>query len=131
MGAYQGKMGLSGVHTHMTNTLNTPIEALELSFPVRVREYGLRHGSGGRGKFDGGDGIIRSLEFLEESTVSILSERRQTAPYGLNGGAPGTPGHNILTRDGEEMELPGKVMLTVKAGDIMTIETPGGGGYGG
>ncbi|MBE0447139.1 MAG: hydantoinase B/oxoprolinase family protein [Actinobacteria bacterium] len=131
MGAYPGKDGLSGVHTHMTNTLNTPIEALELAFPVRVRECSLRHGSGGNGKFSGGDGITRSIEFLEDSMVSILSDRRRTRPYGLNKGEPGASGRNILTCGDEEIELPGKTSFNVKAGDIVTIETPGGGGCGG
>ncbi|MCL6471378.1 MAG: hydantoinase B/oxoprolinase family protein [Firmicutes bacterium] len=130
MGAYPGKIGLSGVHTHMTNTLNTPIEALELAYPVRVLRYCLRRGSGGEGKFRGGDGIIRSLEFLEDSTVSILSDRRVHAPYGLAGGRPGMPGRNVLICDGKEIVLPSKVSFDVKSGDIITIETPGGGGYG-
>lgn len=130
MGAYPGEDGLSGVHTHMTNTLNTPIEALELSYPVRVVKYGLRHGSGGGGNFSGGNGIIRGIEFLEDSTVSILSDRRKLPPYGLSGGKPGEPGRNILLREGKEIDLPSKVSFDVKTGDILVIETPGGGGYG-
>ncbi|MHB8841385.1 MAG: hydantoinase B/oxoprolinase family protein [Candidatus Aquicultor sp.] len=130
MGAYSGKAGLSGVHTHMTNTLNTPIEALELSYPVRVREYGVRTGSGGPGRFAGGDGGIRRIEFLKDSSVSILSDRRTFAPYGCAGGMPGKPGRNTLLRDGKEIEVPGKASFNVKSGDIVSIETPGGGGYG-
>lgn len=130
MGAYPGKMGLSGMHTHMTNTLNTPIEAIELTYPVRIVEYRLREGSGGDGEAKGGDGIIRSIEFLADSTVSILSDRRAFAPYGLNGGKPGKSGRNTLTRNGKATNLPGKISFDAKAGDIITIETPGGGGYG-
>jgi len=130
MGAYPGGDGLSGVHTHMTNTLNTPIEALELSYPVRVVKYGLRRGSGGGGKFSGGNGVIRGIEFLEDSTVSILSDRRKLPPYGLSGGKPGELGRNILFREGKEISLPSKASFDVKTGDILIIETPGGGGYG-
>jgi len=130
MGASPEGDGSSGVHTHMTNTLNTPVEALELAYPVRIKEYGLRRGSGGSGKFSGGDGIIRSIEFLEDSTVSVLSDRRRTGPYGLNGGEPGLCGRNVLVRNCKEIELPGKTSFDAKAGDIVTIKTPGGGGYG-
>lgn len=130
MGAYPGKTGLSCIHTHMTNTLNTPIEPLELSYPVRVQEYALRIGSGGVGRFNGGDGIVRSIEFLKDSSVSILSDRRKYAPYGLAGGMPGKPGQNSLLRDGREIKLPGKASFNVNSGDIVRIETPGGGGYG-
>ena len=95
MGGRPGRDGLSGVHTHMTNTLNTPIEALELQFPMRVRRYALRRGSGGDGAFRGGDGIVRETEFLGPATVTLLTERRQSAPYGLRGGGPGAAGENI------------------------------------
>ncbi len=124
--------GASGIHCHMSNTLNTPIEALEFALPVRVRRYALRHGSGGAGGHRGGDGLIRELEFLAPARVTILSERRKRAPYGLAGGSPGQPGANILIPgDGSPpRSLPGKVSLDVQAGDVLRIETPGGGGWG-
>jgi N-methylhydantoinase B len=121
--------GLSGVHVHMTNTLNTPVEALEYAYPFRVRRYGLRRGSGGSGQHRGGDGLIREIEFLCPAKVTILSERRRTAPYGL-GGAPGKPGRNLLIRDGQEQELPGKAEIQVRQGDVLGLHTPGGGGWG-
>jgi N-methylhydantoinase B len=122
--------GLSGVHVHMTNTLNTPVEALEYSYPVRVRRYALRRGSGGAGAHRGGDGLVREIEFLSPATVTILSERRQTAPYGLRGGDPGAQGRNTLIRDGREQELPGQAEVQVKPGDVICLHTPGGGGWG-
>ena len=122
--------GLSGVHVHMTNTLNTPVEALEYAYPFRVRRYALRPGSGGRGAHRGGDGLIREIEFFCPAALTILSERRRTAPYGLNGGEPGAPGRNVLIRDGEEQDLPGKVQLQVRQGDVLSMRTPGGGGWG-
>jgi N-methylhydantoinase B len=122
--------GLSGVHTHMTNTLNTPVEALEYAYPLRVRRYGLRRGSGGAGRHRGGDGLIRDLQFLCPATVTILSERRRTAPYGLQGGEPGMQGCNLLVRQGQEQSLGGKVETRVLAGDILSLRTPGGGGWG-
>jgi N-methylhydantoinase B len=122
--------GLSGVHVHMTNTLNTPVEALEYAYPFRVRRYALRSGSGGRGAHRGGDGLIREIEFLCPAAVTILSERRRTAPYGLSGGEPGKPGRNVLIRDGEEQDLPGKVQLQARQGDVLSLRTPGGGGWG-
>ncbi|AEH45573.1 5-oxoprolinase (ATP-hydrolyzing) [Thermodesulfatator indicus DSM 15286] len=130
MGARPGKPGLSGVHTHMTNTLNTPIEALEREFPVLVERYGLRARSGGTGKFRGGDGLIRRFRFLKPLTVTILSERRRLAPYGLYGGKPGRRGQNILEKEGRKRKLPGKVTLKVAPGDVIEIRTPGGGGWG-
>ncbi len=130
MGASPQGDGDSGVHTHMTNSLNTPIEALEYALPVRVRRYSLRAGSGGRGRYRGGDGIIREIEFLTDADVAILSERRRFAPYGLQGGEPGQPGENVLISDGVEHRLPGKVNLRVKKGDVISIRTPGGGGWG-
>lgn len=130
MGASPQSDGDSGVHTHMTNSLNTPIEALEYALPVRVRRYSLRPGSGGRGRHRGGDGIIREIEFLTDAEVAILSERRRFAPYGLHGGEPGRPGENILVSDGVEYRLPGKVNLRVRKGDVISIRTPGGGGWG-
>jgi N-methylhydantoinase B len=126
MGAGVDGGGLSGVQTHMTNTLNTPIEVLEARYPVRVWCYGLRAGSGGRGRRVGGDGLVRELEFLAPANVSLLTERRSHAPWGCDGGEFGQPGRNLLNG----RELPGKVELNVIAGDILRIETPGGGGWG-
>jgi N-methylhydantoinase B len=109
MGARPTADGLSGVHTHMTNSLNTPIEALESAYPVRVHRYSLRLGSGGAGAFRGGDGIVREIEFLTDVRGSILSDRRRSSPYGLKGGEPGQPGRNSLrTRDGI-VQLPSKI----------------------
>ncbi len=122
--------GLSGVHVHMTNTLNTPVEALEYAYPMRVRRYALREGSGGPGHHRGGSGLVRDIEFLSPATVTILSERRRTAPYGLRGGSPGGQGLNIPLSAGGEKELPGKVELRVAPGDVLSLRTPGGGGWG-
>ena len=122
--------GGAAMHAHMSNTLNTPLEALEYAFPLRAVEYGLRHGSGGTGRHPGGDGLVRSLMFLQPVQATITSERRRRGPYGLQGGEAGRPGRNLLLRDGEEIELPGKVSLALQAGDILRIETPGGGGWG-
>ncbi|NPA49426.1 MAG: hydantoinase B/oxoprolinase family protein [Thermodesulfobacteria bacterium] len=130
MGGRPGLSGLSGVHTHMTNTLNTPIEALEREYPVLVEKYALRPRSGGAGKFRGGDGLIRRFRFLEPATVTILSERRRLAPYGLFGGKAGRRGQNILEKKGRKKILPGKVTLEVEEGDVLEIRTPGGGGWG-
>jgi len=130
MGASPERDGLSGVHTHMTNTRNTPVEALEHYLPVRIRRYSLRRGSGGKGKFKGGDGIVREYEFLAPAQVNILSERRRFAPYGLAGGTPGKKGKNTLVRKGRTLKLGGKVSFRVAAGDRVIVETPGGGGHG-
>ncbi|MDP3061888.1 MAG: hydantoinase B/oxoprolinase family protein, partial [Chloroflexota bacterium] len=131
MGARPGKDGISGVHTHMTNTMNTPIEALEFVYPMRLRRYSLRRGSGGAGRYRGGDGIIRDMEFMVRATVTVLSERRKRAPYGLQGGEPGALGENVLLRGGvEEVRLPGKATFEVAPGDVLSIRTPGGGGWG-
>lgn len=130
MGASADTDGLDGVHVHMTNTLNTPIEALELAFPFRVRQYALRDGSGGRGRHRGGEGLVRTYEVLAPATVTMLSTRRTSAPWGLAGGADGQPGRNILRRDGEELELPAQFTRRLEEGDILRIETPGGGGVG-
>lgn len=121
MGARPGRDGVSGVHTHMTNTLNTPVEAFEHAYPVRVTAYTLRRGSGGRGRWKGGDGIVREMEFLAPADVSIVSDRRTSRPYGK---PPGKAGRNSLNG----RPLPGKVQLRVKPGDRVRIETPGGGG---
>ena len=130
MGARPSADGLSGVHTHMTNSLNTPIEALESAYPVRVRRYSLRPGSGGKGKFRGGEGIVREIEFLTQVRGSILSDRRRFAPYGLAEGKPGRPGVNQLTVQGRKRKLPGKVVFSAPRGSVLKIETPGGGGWG-
>jgi len=130
MGARPLKDGLNGIHTHMTNTLNTPIEALEHDYPFIVESYRLRKGSGGAGLFKGGDGLVRSYYFLSPASVTILSERRRYAPYGLYGGKSGSKGENLLVRNGQKHLLPGKVNLEVKSGDKLIIYTPGGGGWG-
>ncbi len=118
--------GPSGVHVAMSNTLNTPVEALELEFPLRVVQYALRQGSGGRGTYDGGDGVIRELEALAPMRYSLITERRRHAPPGARGGGPGRPGRNLL--DGEELEP--KAIGELAPGQRLRIETPGGGGYG-
>jgi N-methylhydantoinase B len=110
----------------MSNTLNTPVEALEREFPLRVVEYALRRGSGGAGRHRGGDGVVRETEALEEMTFSLIAERRRHAPRGAAGGQPGARGRDLL--DG--VELPGKVTRTLRAGQRLRIETPGGGGFG-
>jgi N-methylhydantoinase B len=125
-GACEDADGPSGVHVAMSNTLNTPVEALELEFPVRVARYALRRGSGGAGRHRGGDGVIRELEALADMTFSLLTERRRHAPPGAQGGAPGAPGRNLL--DGEE--LPPKASGSLRPGQRLRIETPGGGGFG-
>jgi N-methylhydantoinase B/oxoprolinase/acetone carboxylase alpha subunit len=130
MGASPRSDGISGVHTHMTNTRNTPVESLEHYLPVRIRRYALRRGSGGPGRFTGGDGIVREFEFLAPARVNILSERRRFAPYGLRGGGPGKPGTNTLVAGGRRRLLGDKDSLDVGPGDRLIIETPGGGGYG-
>jgi N-methylhydantoinase B len=130
MGARPSADGLSGVHTHMTNSLNTPIEALESAYPVRVRRYALRQGSGGKGQFRGGDGIVREIEFLTEVRGTILSDRRRFGPYGLRGGRPGLPGINQLTVQGRKRKLPGKAAFSAPRSSVLKIETPGGGGWG-
>jgi len=130
MGASIDTHGESAVHSHMTNTLNTPVEALEFSYPFMVTEYSIRKDSGGKGKFSGGDGIVREIKLLSDAEVTVLSERRKIAPYGLNGGAPGKPGKNVIIEDGKERIMPGKFNVFLKKGSIVRIETPGGGGYG-
>jgi N-methylhydantoinase B len=130
MGAWQGSDGPSAIHSHMTNTLNTPVEALEYAYPLRVRRYAVRGGSGGAGKWRGGDGIQRDLEALVNCQVNLLSERRRFGPYGLEGGSTGQPGENRIIRQGQEISLPGKGAFDLQAGDVLSIGTPGGGGYG-
>jgi N-methylhydantoinase B len=130
MGARPTSDGPSALHSHMTNTLNTPIEALEYEYPLRAIRYEIRRDSGGDGLFRGGDGIIRDLQVLTDCQVTLLSERRKFHPYGLNGGAPGKLGINLLLRDGKEIPLPGKGSVNLHPGDVLSIRTPGGGGYG-
>ncbi len=130
MGARPGKDGADAIHTHMTNTLNTPVEALEYAYPLRVQRYEIRRGSGGSGQWRGGDGVCRDIELLADAQVTILSERRVFAPYGLAGGQPGQPGRNLLIRDGEAQELPGKTTLAAQSGDVISVQSPGGGGWG-
>jgi len=129
-GAAPGQPGASALHTHMTNTRNTPIEALENELPLRVERLRVRRGSGGAGAAPGGDGMVRAMRFLEPCVVHLLTDRRETGPYGLDGGSPGAPGRNVLERDGEELDLGGRARLEARPGDVLRIETPGGGGYG-
>lgn len=129
-GANASAHGASGVHAHMSNTLNTPIEALEYNFPLRVEEYSLREDSGGNGRFQGGEGLIRAIRFQTPVTVTITSERRLTPPYGLQDGESGKTGQNRLYRDEETTLLPGKFSQQLQADDLIKIETPGGGGWG-
>jgi N-methylhydantoinase B len=131
MGARPHSDGLSAAHTHMTNSLNTPVEALEYSVPLRVRRYAIRRGSGGAGRYRGGDGVIREIELLADARVSLLADRRRFAPYGLSGGAAGKKGAaELIAGNGRRQKLPGKFSLNAHAGDRLVIETPGGGGHG-
>ncbi len=125
-GASRGAAGPSGVHVGMSNTRNTPIEVLELEHPLRVRSYALRRGSGGVGKWAGGDGVVREFEALAPMEATLLTERRRHGPRGAAGGSPGAPGANL--KNGAA--LPAKVTLRLAAGDVLRIETPGGGGWG-
>lgn len=129
-GARSTSDGMSGVHTHMTNSLNTPAEALEYAYPLRVREYRIRKGSGGKGKFRGGDGVVREIETIGAARMSLLADRRKRGPYGLHGGDEGKPGTNELVHEGRSKKLPAKGSHELKAGDRIRIETPGGGGWG-
>ena len=130
-GAGRGFDGASGVHVHMTNTRITDPEVLETRYPVRLRRFALRAGSGGAGRWRGGNGLVRELEFTEPVTVSLLTERRARPPFGLEGGDPGTRGRNaVLRRDGRTEELGGHAQLELEAGDRLIVETPGGGGFG-
>jgi N-methylhydantoinase B len=122
--------GLAGVHSHMTNTRNTPVEVLEHDYPVLVERYALRPGSGGLGRYQGGQGLIRDFYFMSAVTVSLLSERRRLAPYGLAGGGPGARGENVLVTEAGSENLPGKINLTLPAGSRLSVHTPGGGGWG-
>ncbi len=131
MGARPALDGMNATHTHMTNSLNTPAEALEYSYPLRVREYRIRKGSGGKGKQKGGDGAIREIETLARARMALLSDRRKRAPYGLNGGEDGEPGRAfIIRRNGTKQELTSKGNWEMEPGDRVRIETPSGGGWG-
>jgi N-methylhydantoinase B len=131
MGARPTQDGMNATHTHMTNSLNTPAEALEYAYPLRVRQYRIRKGSGGKGKHKGGDGSIREIETLAPARMSLLSDRRRRAPYGLHGGADGEVGRAwIIRRDGRDEKLTSKGSWNLEPGDRVRIETPSGGGFG-
>lgn len=130
LGARPGLDGIDGIHTHMTNSLNTPAEAMEYAYPLRVHRYGIRRESGGKGKFKGGDGVVREVELLTNAQVTILSDRRKIPPYGLNGGESGTPGRTVLINAEGEKVLGSKESVHAKASDRIRIESPGGGGWG-
>ena len=130
MGGRPDSDGLDGVHCHMTNTLNTPIEALELAYPLRVTRYAIRDHSGGEGRHRGGHGLRRDLLALAEARASIIADRHRRPPYGLRGGRPGQPGQALLIRDGEERRLPSKCQIELRPGDVLSLRTPGGGGWG-
>jgi len=131
MGARPTKDGVSGIHTHMTNSLNTPAEALENAYPVRLHRYSLRANSGGQGLHTGGDGIVREIEVLTDAQVTLLADRRARGPYGLAGGSNGMPGRTIIVReDGSEEEIVGKTSVRLRSGERIRIESPGGGGWG-
>ena len=131
MGARPGLDGISGVQTHMTNSLNTPIEALEYAYPFRVRRYGYRRGSGGPGRNKGGEGLVREIELLTDTQLTLLADRRKFRPYGLQGGTDGSPGRAYVVLPGADpTELPAKCTLAAPRGSIFRLETPGGGGWG-
>jgi len=130
MGAGPDADGLSGVHVHMSNSLNTPIEALEHAYPFRITQYGIRRGSGGAGRYRGGDGLRRDLQVMGPARVALLCERRERGPSGARGGEDGATGENVLIREGVEESLPGKTTFWVEPGDIVSIRSPGGGGWG-
>jgi N-methylhydantoinase B len=130
MGGSAVAPGSNGIHTHMTNTLNTPVEALEYAYPMRVRRYHLRRGSGGAGRNRGGEGIVRELELACDADVTLLGDRRRRGPWGLAGGRAGKPGRNRVVRQGRARAVPSKAQLRLRAGDLIRIESPGGGGWG-
>jgi len=130
MGASAFNSGESAIHSHMTNTLNTPVEALEYTYPFLVREYSVRRETGGQGNTTGGDGLVREIQLLGAAEVTVLSERRERGPYGLFGGKPGTPGKNTVIQNNIARKMPGKFHVNLDPGDVLRIETPGGGGYG-
>jgi N-methylhydantoinase B len=129
MGARPGQDGLAGVQTHMTNTRNTPVEAIEHAFPFRIRRYAIRRGSGGAGRWRGGDGVIREYETRVPTEVTLLGERRIRAPWGLQGGAPGARGEDVLGTAAGDRRLPGKGTFTLSPDETLSIRTPGGGGW--
>lgn len=129
MGASSQGPGYHATHTHMTNSWNTPIEAFEHQFPVRIRSYRIRTATGGGGDHRGGDGIQREFEFLCPAELTLLADRRQRGPYGLHGASAGQPGADYLIRAGKRTPLPGKTRLNVKPGDVLAVGSPGGGGY--
>ncbi len=131
LGAGPQGPGLSGVHSHMSNSLNTPVEALEHAYPFRVTHYGIRRSTGGAGSHRGGDGLRRDIQLLTPGRVTLLTERRARGPRGMAGGQDGAPGENVLIRDGGEERLPGKVTFDALAGDVISVRSPGGGGWGG
>jgi len=131
MGGRPTKPGISGVHTHMTNSLNTPSEALEYAYPLRVRNYSLRHGSGGEGLYNGGDGVVRDIEVLTDAEVTLLADRRTRGPYGLNGGKGGKPGTSeVLRLDGSTESFGGKFNVRLRKGERIRIQSPGAGAWG-
>jgi N-methylhydantoinase B len=130
MGASAAGEGLSGVQTHMTNSLNTPVEALEFAYPLRMKRYGYRRGSGGAGKHRGGDGLVKEIEILCDAEVTLLADRRKFRPYGLEGGEEGKAGRATVESAGVERTLAGKYSARMKAGAVLRLETPGGGGWG-
>jgi N-methylhydantoinase B len=131
MGARPTKDGVSGVHTHMTNSLNTPAEALEYAYPLRVRHYGLRRGRGGAGRHRGGDGVVREIEVLTDAEVTLLADRRTRGPWGLQGGEEGAPGKAaVVSGDGTPRDLPGKCNVRLRKGERIRVESPGAGGWG-
>jgi N-methylhydantoinase B len=130
MGARPLQDGMSAVHTHMTNSLNTPAEALEYAYPLRVRAYRIRKGSGGSGKRRGGCGVVREIETLVPARMSLLADRRKRAPYGLRGGEDGSRGRDAIIKHGRAHPIASKGSRELKAGERVRIETPGGGGYG-
>jgi N-methylhydantoinase B len=130
MGARPAQDGMSGVHTHMTNSLNTPAEALEYAYPLRVCEYRLRRGSGGEGKQRGGDGVVREIQTLVPARMSLLADRRKRAPYGLHGGSDGKSGSGFIIRGNQCQKISAKGSHELQTGDRVRVETPGGGGWG-
>lgn len=129
-GARPSQHGLHAIHSHMTNTLNTPIEVLETVYPLRVERYEIRAGSGGRGRYRGGDGLRRDIRALTRVTVSLLADRRRRPPYGLRGGESGACGEDYIIRGDREIPIESQGTYTLEPGDILSVRTPGGGGYG-
>jgi N-methylhydantoinase B len=131
MGARPGMDGISGVHCHMTNSLNTPIEALEYAYPFRIRSYGYRRSSGGGGQFRGGDGLVREIELLADAQVTLICDRGKFPPYGLAGGTAGASGNAaLIDAEGDLRVLPSKCSFHARKGDRIRLQTPGGGGWG-